>query len=388
MRNVFDVDMKSLLHLACELMDFRVVKLLVEKYNFNPNDQDVAGNTALHIASKAGKSQIVVYLLGYPACDPNIRDRGGYTAYHLAFLGGRNSITRFFKKCKRMDHAVVEEVKRISISGNNPGIGSGGALDGWKVSGNSVGKVPGITGGELPGTTGGELPGTTGGKVTKKDSKNHRYSKESTARPTTLKLNKRVSDINVSSNSEVNTSSSCSAKRVLTRTPTQNGIPTVKENGRQTSTADASSLQLSEEDSREEKMQSNPSHLPSKDSQQNSSTSEGSPTKCTIPGCLAGETPKQEGNHSQEPHEPASSTTQDSHGNGHDDRTSLAHLYQQTRRGLLIRQLSAVVEVDGAETPRTDQNHHSTTSWQQYNRKAESKQYSIFMFCYVIIVVR
>ena len=116
LRSVYDVDMKSLLHLACELMDFRVVRMLVEKYNFNPNDQDIGGNTALHIACKAHKTQTVMYLLGTPTCNPNIRDRGGRTALHIASTSSRNSITRFFLNCKRMDQEIVEEVRRTSVN--------------------------------------------------------------------------------------------------------------------------------------------------------------------------------------------------------------------------------------------------------------------------------
>ena len=82
-RNLVDADGKSLLHIACERMGFRVVKMLIEGYHFDPNEQDTNGNTALHIACEEEKYQIVQYLRLLPTYNPNIRNNKGMIAHQM-----------------------------------------------------------------------------------------------------------------------------------------------------------------------------------------------------------------------------------------------------------------------------------------------------------------
>ena len=121
-RNVLDADKKSLLHIACKIMDFKVVKMMVEEFSFDPNIQDVDGNTALHIACQAQKAQTVIYLLNLPTCDPNIRNRQGMTALHCASQTNCHSVTQFLLNSNRIDERIKDEVRKypVGVDLNSP----------------------------------------------------------------------------------------------------------------------------------------------------------------------------------------------------------------------------------------------------------------------------
>ena len=93
----------TMLHFASKSMDFRVIKLLLESYDFDPNETDQCGNTALHLAIQSEKIQNVMYIGRQPICDPNIRNRDGSTPLHSAVIVGSVVILRFLLNLPRLD---------------------------------------------------------------------------------------------------------------------------------------------------------------------------------------------------------------------------------------------------------------------------------------------
>ena len=95
--------MRSLLHYAAERMRFRAVKMMIEEFNFDPNLQDISGNTPLHLACLAQKVQNVMYLLSTPSCDPNILNMVGDTPLHMCATIGVDVVTKYLFNCRRVD---------------------------------------------------------------------------------------------------------------------------------------------------------------------------------------------------------------------------------------------------------------------------------------------
>ena len=119
-KKIFDGEMKSLLHIACRHMGVQVVKMMVEDYNFDPNDKDPKGNTALHIACQAEKNQTVLYLLNSPSCNPNIRNEKGMTPLHIASQNELNTLIRFFLNSCRIDEEIKDEVRKSFVLEDAP----------------------------------------------------------------------------------------------------------------------------------------------------------------------------------------------------------------------------------------------------------------------------
>lgn len=114
-KDIRDPSRKSLLHIACAVMDFRVVKLLVEEYGLEIDDQDSSGNTPLHIACSSQKVQSVMYLVNNSLCDPNVRNNEGLTPLHAASRHGPMGLLKHLLSIKGLDTTVKDSSGRTAI---------------------------------------------------------------------------------------------------------------------------------------------------------------------------------------------------------------------------------------------------------------------------------
>jgi hypothetical protein len=116
LQTIRDPQQKSLLHIACEDMDFIVVKLLVEKYKLGVNIRDATGNTPLHVACLNQKAQTVLYLSKLPSCDPNVRNSDGLTPLHIVAESGPGIIISHLVSMPALDRTLEDEEGRTAIS--------------------------------------------------------------------------------------------------------------------------------------------------------------------------------------------------------------------------------------------------------------------------------
>lgn len=116
LKNVRDPSQKSLLHIACEIMDFIVVKFLIEQHDLGINEQDSCGNTPLHIACLNQKVQTVIFLVKEPGCDPNIRNSDGLTPLHVAARTGPGIIITHLLTMPALDRSLEDGEGRDAIA--------------------------------------------------------------------------------------------------------------------------------------------------------------------------------------------------------------------------------------------------------------------------------
>ena len=115
LKDVRDSNMRSLLHIACQIMNFIIVKHLIETYEFNPNLQDEYGNTALHVACLSEKTQIVMYLINKSNCNPNIRNRDGSTPFHIAARNQSVVIVKYLMAMPQLDGNVKDITGKTAL---------------------------------------------------------------------------------------------------------------------------------------------------------------------------------------------------------------------------------------------------------------------------------
>ena len=115
MAAVRDSSMKSLLHIAVEMMGFRVVKMMMEEFNFEPNEQDISGNTPLHVACLYQKVQIVMHLLSVPYCDPNVQNGEGMTPLNVCARVGSDVVTKHLFNCRRVDKNIQDYEGKTAV---------------------------------------------------------------------------------------------------------------------------------------------------------------------------------------------------------------------------------------------------------------------------------
>lgn len=114
--SIRDSGQRSLLHIACEDMDFIVVKLLVEQYKLGINERDACGNTPLHVACLNQKVQNVIYLVNLPSCDPNIRNADGLTPLHIVARNGPGILITHLLTMPNLDRSLQDKEGRDAIS--------------------------------------------------------------------------------------------------------------------------------------------------------------------------------------------------------------------------------------------------------------------------------
>lgn len=107
---------RSLLHLACKLMEYRIVRKLVEDYDFEINRQDANGDTPLHIACRAEKTQSVIFLTKVSGCDPNVKNRNGSTPLHIAARKGPVLLITHLLAMGNLDRSITDKEGRDAIS--------------------------------------------------------------------------------------------------------------------------------------------------------------------------------------------------------------------------------------------------------------------------------
>ena len=115
-RRIRDSSKQTMLHVACDIMDDLIVKLLVEDYKFSVNVQDIRGNTPLHLACSSQQVQNVMYLANLPACDPNIRNSNGQTPLHIAGLIGPASLLNILLNCHRVDRTITDNSGKTALT--------------------------------------------------------------------------------------------------------------------------------------------------------------------------------------------------------------------------------------------------------------------------------
>ena len=94
---------RTLLHHACQVGHFDVVKYLTDEQQFNPSCQDENGTTPLHLASRFGTLETVKFLTDEKHCDPLCRNKSGDTPLHWAALGEGLDVLKFFISEKHCD---------------------------------------------------------------------------------------------------------------------------------------------------------------------------------------------------------------------------------------------------------------------------------------------
>ena len=98
-----DEDLFTLLHHACYNGWYEVAKVLIEKYNCDPNCRNAAGSIPLRLACWSGNLGLVKYLILDKGCDPNDVNSTGQVPLHNAALGGHLDVTKFL-----IEHCKVE----------------------------------------------------------------------------------------------------------------------------------------------------------------------------------------------------------------------------------------------------------------------------------------
>ena len=115
LRSIRNNKKKSLLHLACEDMDFRTVKYLVEECKFPLNEQDSGGNTPLHIACSAEKIQSAMYLSLQSSCNPNIKNSEGMTPLHIATKRRQIILIKHLLDLGKVDRTVKDPSGKTAV---------------------------------------------------------------------------------------------------------------------------------------------------------------------------------------------------------------------------------------------------------------------------------
>ena len=83
-----DDDQFTLLHHACWNGWYEVSKVLIEKYNCDPNCKTAAGSIPLRLACWSGNLDLVKYLVNEKQNDPKQKNNDGLTSLHNACSGG------------------------------------------------------------------------------------------------------------------------------------------------------------------------------------------------------------------------------------------------------------------------------------------------------------
>ena len=104
-----------LLHHACYNGWYKVAKVLIEKYNCNPNCRNAAGSIPLQQACLGGNLNLVKYLVLDKGCDPNDMNNIGQVPLHNAALGGHLDVIKFLFEEQHIDQSVSDKYGRTSL---------------------------------------------------------------------------------------------------------------------------------------------------------------------------------------------------------------------------------------------------------------------------------
>ena len=104
-------DRFTLLHHACYNGWFEVSKVLIEKYNCDPNCRSAAGSIPLHLACWSGNLNLVKYLILDKDCDPNDKNNNGNVTLHSAAFHGHLDVTEFL-----IEHCKVDSAPKDSMA--------------------------------------------------------------------------------------------------------------------------------------------------------------------------------------------------------------------------------------------------------------------------------
>ena len=85
---------RSLLHIACNENDVRLVRILLEDGKADAIARDDEGNTPLHVAALSGRECMVNVLINEYKCDITIKDYKGRSLLHSACAGGNVRLVR------------------------------------------------------------------------------------------------------------------------------------------------------------------------------------------------------------------------------------------------------------------------------------------------------
>ena len=85
----------TLLHCAAYWGWLDTVKLLITKYNCDPNQVDSRGLTPLHVASSCGHLDVLQYLIDDQKCDPLQKDNDGETSVDRARIFGKQEVVEY-----------------------------------------------------------------------------------------------------------------------------------------------------------------------------------------------------------------------------------------------------------------------------------------------------
>ena len=103
-----DEDLFTLLHHACYNGWYEVAKVLIEKYNCDPNCRNAADSIPLRLACWSGNLGLVKYLILDKGCDPNDVNSTGQVPLHNAALGGHLDVTKFLIEHCKVEPAVKD----------------------------------------------------------------------------------------------------------------------------------------------------------------------------------------------------------------------------------------------------------------------------------------
>ena len=79
------------IHIVCQDMNLRCLKVLLGSHHCNPNQQNRRGDTALHIAARRmwNSAANIQCIQECDRCDPNITNKQGYTPLHTAIVNSQ-----------------------------------------------------------------------------------------------------------------------------------------------------------------------------------------------------------------------------------------------------------------------------------------------------------
>ena len=103
-----DEDQFTLLHHACYNGWYEISKVLIKKYNCDPNCRNAAGSIPLRLACLSGNLDLVKYLVLDKGCDPNYENNRGKVSLHNAALGGCLDVTKFLVEHCKVDSTVKD----------------------------------------------------------------------------------------------------------------------------------------------------------------------------------------------------------------------------------------------------------------------------------------
>ena len=93
----------TLLHHACCNGWYEVTKVLIEKYNCDPNCKNASGSIPLRLACWSGNLDLVKYLVNDKRNDPNHKNNDGFTSMHNASMGGHLQTVKYLVEIQRCD---------------------------------------------------------------------------------------------------------------------------------------------------------------------------------------------------------------------------------------------------------------------------------------------